>query len=166
VHLAANGDALGPAGGTPICTAAGVQLLPSVVSAPGCGALVTWTDQRDTHAEIYVARFDLATQVTDVAPERRPAATRLHAGPNPFRAATRIEIEASNVSADVPSVAEVFDVAGRRVRRLLPNASGSGARVFIWDGRTDAGRQAAPGTYFVRVRGSASASELKIVRTR
>jgi hypothetical protein len=45
----------------------------------------------------------------------------------------------------------VFDSQGRRVRNIFGGALGAGDTRFQWDGRTDGGRSAAPGAYFVRM---------------
>jgi hypothetical protein len=45
--------------------------------------------------------------------------------------------------------ADVFDPAGRRVRRLLPR---TGAEYLTWDGRLTDGSQAGSGVYLIRVR--------------
>lgn len=47
---------------------------------------------------------------------------------------------------------DVFDVTGRRVRRLLdPGERAAGTHRARWDGRDDAGRRAAPGVYLARL---------------
>jgi DNA-binding beta-propeller fold protein YncE len=45
----------------------------------------------------------------------------------------------------------VFDVAGRRVRRLLDEPAVAGGRVAIWDGRDDSGSLVGGGIYFAAV---------------
>ncbi len=73
--------------------------------------------------------------------------------PNPFNPRTAIRF-------DLPEPArvdlEIFDVAGRVVRRLLRDDSRpSGGHTAVWNGRDDAGRQVAAGVYFCRLRAGA-----------
>ncbi len=66
--------------------------------------------------------------------------------PNPFNAQTtvRFEIgEASRVQLDI------FDVAGRRVRRLFAGSLQPGSYNYIWDGRDDRNEGVASGVYFL-----------------
>jgi serine protease AprX len=77
--------------------------------------------------------------------------------PNPFNPRTVIEYElrtAATVSLTI------FDLTGRRVRRLLAGREqSSGQHTVTWDGRADNGRDLASGTYLCRVRaGSQSLS--------
>lgn len=70
--------------------------------------------------------------------------------PNPFNPSTTIPLEltaAGRVELDL------YDVAGRKVRSLLNNAAlEPGQHRVPWDGRDDAGRAVASGTYFYEMR--------------
>ncbi len=46
---------------------------------------------------------------------------------------------------------QVWDAAGRLVRRMGPSWRPAGPQSISWDGRNDAGMPVAPGTYFARV---------------
>jgi hypothetical protein len=73
----------------------------------------------------------------------------LRAAPNPFRSHTQV---AFRIEGDSRSFhLGVFDVLGREVRALA-SGSGSVEREVPWDGRDDAGRRLAPGSYLVRLR--------------
>jgi hypothetical protein len=63
---------------------------------------------------------------------------------------------------------EVWDAAGRLVRRLPERDAGPGEHQAIWDGADDTGRPAAPGAYFLRmsVGGRAVAGGTKALRLR
>lgn len=80
-----------------------------------------------------------------------PAApTGLSARPNPFSGRVRIRLEeAGTAPPDGPLDAEIFDLRGRRLRRI---GAGKG-RKWIWDGRDERGMPVPPGVYFVRVAG-------------
>jgi len=45
---------------------------------------------------------------------------------------------------------EVYDMTGRRVRRLVEGHRGAGLHAFTWNGRDDRGRGVASGVYLVR----------------
>jgi hypothetical protein len=66
------------------------------------------------------------------------------AGPNPFTRSTRIECR---VPPGAPRAwLAVFDLGGRRVRRLEPDGRG-----VAWDGTDDAGQPVPAGVYFLRL---------------
>jgi choice-of-anchor B domain-containing protein len=69
--------------------------------------------------------------------------------PNPFNPSTRIPFELTRggrVRLDV------YDVAGRRVRAVVDRELPAGLHEAEWDGRAAAGRSAASGVYFYRMR--------------
>jgi flagellar hook assembly protein FlgD len=73
----------------------------------------------------------------------------LHANvPNPFNPSTRF-------AYDLPRRAQValdiFDSAGRRVRRIAGGWQEAGSHEAPWDGRDDQGRAAPGGVYFARL---------------
>jgi flagellar hook assembly protein FlgD len=59
--------------------------------------------------------------------------------------------------------AEVYDLAGRRVRTLAP-ALLSGAAEIRWDGARDDGAPARPGVYLVRVRTGGAEFTRRVIR--
>jgi hypothetical protein len=69
--------------------------------------------------------------------------------PNPFGASTEV---AFALARDARAEITVHDVLGREIRALLRGQSlSAGAHRLTWDGRTDAGRPAGSGIYFVRL---------------
>jgi hypothetical protein len=48
-------------------------------------------------------------------------------------------------------LAGVYDISGRRVRRVADGTFEAGEHLLRWDGDTDASLAAAPGVYFLRV---------------
>lgn len=70
--------------------------------------------------------------------------------PNPFNAATTIRYGLPQDVADAEI--EIFDVIGRRVRRLRLGAQPEGFHRVTWNGATDAGITAASGVYLYRLR--------------
>jgi hypothetical protein len=79
-----------------------------------------------------------------------PVDTRIAAvTPNPFNPQTTLSVE---VGVDGRVVLDLFDGAGRRVRRLADDVHSAGVHRFAWDGRDDAGRELGSGTYYARLR--------------
>jgi len=61
---------------------------------------------------------------------------------------------------------EIFDIRGRRVRRLEAAALGSGPIRIRWDGRNEQGTVLAPGVYLVKVRRELEVAGARIVLLR
>jgi len=104
-------------------------------------------------------RLDGPPLVSQVAPEPRVPVIR-SVSRNPFRDRTQLEYW---VPAGGPVTLAVYDVTGRRVRTI---ASGTQPRDWHraeWDGRDDAGRGVATGSYFVRLEASGRAPAVKRV---
>jgi ligand-binding sensor domain-containing protein len=59
-------------------------------------------------------------------------------------------------------VGEVYDLSGRKVRRLRGAANGG----FVWDGRDDDGGLVSPGIYFVRVEAQGRSAVARVVLLR
>lgn len=70
--------------------------------------------------------------------------------PNPFNARTSIRY---GVPVDVEGLTlEIFDLLGRRVRRVNLGGVASGFHTYQWDGQGDAGTTVASGIYFYQLR--------------
>ena len=99
-------------------------------------------------------------------PEGAPA-LRLLTGiaPNPFAERTLASV---TVRGGPPSVVRltVYDVAGRRVRRLHDGPLSAGQHRLAWDGRDDSGRSLASGTYFLRLDDQTTQQALPVVLTK
>lgn len=85
----------------------------------------------------------------------------LRAAPNPFRASVSLEFD---LDAPTGVGLGVWDVSGRRIRRIVEGAVTAGAARFAWDGRDDAGHPAPPGIYFVRLETAGGRVTRKLVR--
>lgn len=83
--------------------------------------------------------------------------------PNPFSDGTRV---AFSVARAAPVALDIYDLGGRRVRRLLSGTFAAGRFESRWDGRDDRGAELPSGLYHARLRiGSWSAtSRLMMVR--
>ena len=83
------------------------------------------------------------------APELPPAGPRLlPCRPNPFNPRTTIRFELAEAGA---TRLVVLDLAGRLLRTLIEAPLDRGPGSVVWDGRDDSGRDAAAGTYLLRL---------------
>lgn len=83
--------------------------------------------------------------------------------PNPSFTETAV---AFSLDRSGPVTLRVVDLAGRVLRTLENRTLGEGRHVARWDGRTDAGGQAAPGLYLLELRSRLGVATRKLVRTR
>jgi hypothetical protein len=90
-------------------------------------------------------------------------ALALRAWPNPFNPGTTFFIEASRAGR---ARLEIFDLRGRRIRRLWDAPVGEGMTPVTWDGRTDAGRGVEAGAYLGRVTVADRTSTVKVMLVR
>ncbi len=119
------------------------------------------TDQESIVADFrFVAA---APSIVTAAPATRPWARWLPARPNPFNPKTELRFELDRAGA-VSLV--VFDLAGRRVRRLVDGSLDAGRHRRIWDGRDDRGETVGSGVYLARLetRGISVSTRLVLVR--
>ena len=93
---------------------------------------------------IVVTIHDYAFPAVGVATDpTASSSTGLRVTPNPHARWARIQVD----SAEPSGTLEVFDLEGRRVRRM----AGDPRRGFLWDGRDDVGARLKPGVYLHRV---------------
>jgi len=108
---------------------------------------VPWPTFACNSARTGVYNPDDLTAVPDL--ETPSLFTVLPVYPNPFNPATNIRLyvpEGSSKPVDV----SVFDVQGRRVRRLHTGLVPAGWNQWTWYGLSDNGRKVSSGTYFLR----------------
>jgi hypothetical protein len=94
-----------------------------------------------------------ATDV-DGAAARRPAwGASLSVAPNPLRAGpgARITLASTIAPLDVAPALDIYDVAGRHLRRIAAGEHSGPAVKFDWDGTDAAGRPVAAGRYLAVV---------------
>ena len=85
----------------------------------------------------------------------RPAAALALAArnyPNPFNPQTRLALEAAAGAVGRPLSVDVYDAAGRHVRRLYDGRLEATRLELRWDGRDDRGATLPSGAYFARIR--------------
>ena len=111
-----------------------------------------------------VALPDLRVRVPRQDAAQRPGRFRLYpAYPNPFNAMTVIRYD---LPVEGAVSVEIFDAAGRRIRRLAESRQTPGTHVVRWDGRDGTGRPAPSGLYLCRVRCGSLVGSGKIVLMR
>ncbi len=132
---------------------------------------IEWpSGQVDVHTEVAVDQFLVVTEgqtaspvAADDAPVLPDVFVLSQTYPNPFTEATTI---AYQLSARSPVTITVYDLLGRRVRTLVDEHQGPGARVVVWDGRHEAGGVVSPGVYLVRLQTAGGSASRRIVRVR
>ncbi len=97
-----------------------------------------------------VQAVDMISGVRDEGIASPDSRIRLHGNfPNPFNPQTTIEFEMPSREA---VTLRVFDMSGRLVKELAgAEELHPGRHEVVWNGRDDAGRQVASGTYFYRL---------------
>jgi FlgD Ig-like domain len=154
--------------GTVLCGAAGNQTLPEIATDGRGGALVAWNDARvsASSAHIYAGRVDSVGVVANNVGVAHGGPRSFHLlapAPNPAHGGVHVAFElpaAAGVSA------EVFDLAGRRVRSLASRTLPAGIQSLEWDARDATGRPVPDGLYLVRVRAAGAEGRCRVVVTR
>jgi hypothetical protein len=109
------------------------------------------------------ALLELAGQEGPSAPVAAPqlgGQLAMSAHPNPFNPRVTLELA---VPAAGRAVVEVFDLRGRRVRRLLAGELARGRHAVTWDGADDQGRAVGAGVYVARLRAGGEERRKKLV---
>jgi len=107
--------------------------------------------------EIFPLECDV-TSVTVRPGEEGPFALRVF--PNPARRSATLRLD---LPASAPVRVEIYDLGGRRVRRIFQGPKPAGRMDLIWDGRDDAGHQVAAGIYQARVSAGSRVAGARIV---
>ena len=107
------------------------------------------------------SNYPLSYVAVDAVEPVRPS---FHSWPNPFRDSAVIQFV--NERAERVDL-EVFDLAGRRVRRLLAHSpTPAGSSSVAWDGRDERGWIVAGGVYLARLNRVEGAQYLRLARVR
>jgi glucose/arabinose dehydrogenase len=87
------------------------------------------------------------------------AGRTLTAAPNPFAGSVELGWRVADMG---PVSIGIFDVAGRRVRRLRDESGGREGRL-TWDGRDESGLRLAPGLYLARLGTASDAPSVRLI---
>jgi hypothetical protein len=98
-----------------------------------------------------------------VPPRAASSACLVSVDPNPFRLGTSVRY---SLAREGVVEVTVHDVTGRLVRRLASGPAAAGGHSRAWDGRDAAGRRAASGVYWVRLRAGDDADARRVVLLR
>lgn len=124
----------------------------------------TEVDYRLTLTE--AERATVVAQLKQFTPARTNASTVLRAPrPNPFGDESG-SILRFRLAHGGPTTLDVFDAAGRRVRRILSAHLPAGEHQRGWDGRDDGGSAVSAGVYFVQLQTGAQLSTRRLVKLR
>jgi FlgD Ig-like domain len=149
-RIDASGASLWAPDGVALSTAQEDQQYPKIIADGAGGAIVAWQDLRNGGYDIYAQRVTaggiVLTGVRDFPPITTAWLGRNH--PNPFSSRTTVDLDLSN-AADVRI--DVFDVTGRRVRKIDAGHIGPGSNHVIFDGLGEDGALLPSGVYFYRV---------------
>ncbi len=109
--------------------------------------------------------FTILAETTDVIEEKKegaiPAGFTLHQNyPNPFNPTTKIEF---SLPRTAHVTLDVYNIAGRRVKKLVDEELPSGHWSVVWDGDDESGAEVASGVYFYRIRTSEYTQTKKMV---
>jgi hypothetical protein len=109
--------------------------------------------------DIYVVKTEGDIAGIDVGPSGPDLGLAVNAIPNPSAGAVAIYLalpSACDIGIDI------YDVEGRRVRRLATSAEGPGEHSITWDGTDDLGRRVHPGIYFCRIKAGGRSATRKV----
>ena len=109
--------------------------------------------------------FTIKAETTGVREERKPENlpekfVLYQNYPNPFNPSTKIEF---SLSERARVRLEIYDITGRRVKRLLDEELPSGHWSIVWEGEDDKGTKVASGVYFYRLIASQYTQTRKMV---
>jgi len=93
-----------------------------------------------------------------------PQSFALSSVPNPFRAATTVELVTPSQVATARVT--VHDLSGRLIATLWDGPLGAGVARMPWDGRASGGADVRPGIYLIRARIGATTLSQRLARVR
>src|SRR5262249_21154194 len=110
------------------------------------------------------ASFDICSELLAVAPPA--AAGTLELGqPRPNPASGRVALDVTLGRSDWVELS-VFDASGRRVRTVHAGVLPAGTTRVVWDGRSDGGRLAPAGAYWMRALAGGASQRQRMILVR
>jgi len=108
--------------------------------------------------------FLIVNTLVGAGPEALPTAAALSAPwPNPSAGEVRLEVDLPRAAAIEVAV---YDVRGRRIRRLEHGLVSAGRHGLIWNGLDESGHPVAPGLYLARMHGPDFDASRRVIRLR
>jgi len=132
-------------------------------SAFGFEGVATVGQRDDMMASVLnwiTARFTPAQDQVPIQLVSKPYVT-----PNPFNPRTSLKFEVGGSQA-VNSEVVIYDLRGRKIRRLHSGLLSPGPQTMAWDGRDDGGRNLASGVFLARVVVGPDAQTVKMTLAR
>ena len=145
---------------------------PGALAATVAAPATSWIDTAPDGAAYFVAAVDTAGYQgsygepaggTTAAGDTPAALAITGVVPNPFNPRTTLRF---TLPAAGPVDLAVYDVQGRRVRRLVAGRLAAGRHAVSWDGRDDAGRAVPSGIYLARLRAGNARRSAKLLLAR
>jgi len=132
-----------------------------IASSPAVSGNMLFVGASDGHLYGFVVATRPAVDTS--APSAAPSAGSLRLDPpRPNPASGEVRLAWTQPRADRARL-DVFDVAGRHVRRLVDRAAEAGPHDAVWDGADRRGARLPAGVYLVRLRVGASESTVRKV---
>lgn len=166
LYVASNGlevlDAAGEANTRPLMTGGDWIGLASRVTVSSDYVFVT-ADGGDVSGSLWILPRQCDHRTGPLLQKLGNAAGQLAVSWNPTGEQVSLRLQLAHTE---PVSAEIFDVTGRRVRRLLQGSLTAGVHSFLWDRRDDLGRTVPEGIYLARAATANGISTTKVVSLR
>lgn len=133
----------------------------SVAPVPGYAFTYTLTAVAASHT--IQALFDVGAPVDVEGGPATAGPLAVRSFPNPSAGAVQLTVRSPGVGVQI---LEVFDMTGRRVRRLESGPYPAGVRRVAWDGRDDSGSRVASGVYQVLLQSGGMRARTRITLLR
>ncbi|MCX6641057.1 MAG: T9SS type A sorting domain-containing protein [bacterium] len=139
-----------------------------VISDMAGGGIFSWTDGI-LYAQQISSNGNLG-EVLAVQPDKsRPNPTEitlLNCFPNPFNESAIITLDLPTHNPKQPYQIDIYDTAGRVVRRLEAGSLPAGVNYLPWDGRNEQNSSVPSGVYFLNVYGAGKSNPTFIVKVK
>ena len=134
-------------------------LVDGISAAPVPGYAFGYTFNSVSQGHTIEAVFDAGSPVGVDGDPGKAGPLRVAAFPNPARGAMQLVVRSPR---EETQRLEIFDLTGRRIRRLESGVFAAGVRRVAWDGRDDSGSRAPSGVYEVLLSSEASRARTRI----
>lgn len=155
-------------GGNALCTASGLQNAPTITMMDSLTAVVAWSDGRTCGSHctngVFAQEQLIGRLPSAVGPPKVGVNVVLYSGaPNPSHGDARIYFSLPRSS---DTRLEIYDLAGKRVQRLVDGIRGPGLSFAAWNGRRLDGSRAEAGVYLLRLQAAGVTKHAKIILSR